>query len=407
MTAKPQAARTQGEHADLFQKCFQYTRAALARANGLYPYFIPITGSEGTEVRIDGKRLIMIGSNNYLGLTHDPRVLDAGEHAARQYGSGCTGSRFLNGTLDLHEKLEYDLARFVGHEAALVFSTGYQANLGTISCLVGKDDYVLLDKLDHASIVDGARMSGGHVLRFRHNDMDDLEVQLSKVAHDRGVLVAIDGMFSMEGDLARLPELVRVCKASRARIMVDEAHSLGVCGPTGVGAVEHFGVTSDVDVIMGTFSKSFASLGGFIAAQAPVIDFIKHHARSMIFSAAMPPYAIATVGKCLEIMKLEPERRERLWQIQRRMKSELTRLGFNTGHSETPVIPLIIGDSELTFRVWRALFDAGLFTNPVIAPAVPERQALLRTSYMATHTDAQLEEVLSIFETVGRRMGLI
>jgi 8-amino-7-oxononanoate synthase len=407
MSAKTQAARAKSEDVDLFQKCYQFTRAAQARAVGLYPYFIPISGSEGTEVRIDGKRLIMIGSNNYMGLTHDPRVLEAAERAARRYGTGCTGSRFLNGTLDLHEKLEAALARFVKREAALVFSTGYQANLGTISCLVGKEEHVLLDKLDHASIVDGARMSGGKVVRYRHNDMDDLTAQLLKIGADHPVLIAVDGMFSMEGDMCRLPELVKAAKPFRARIMVDEAHSLGVCGLTGAGVVEHFERIGQVDLVMGTFSKSFASIGGFIAGEAPVIDFIKHHARSMMFSASMPPYAVATVGKCLEIIQNEPERRERLWAIARRMKRELAALGFNTGHSETPVIPIIIGDSHLTFRVWRELFDAGVFTNPVIAPAVPERGALLRTSYMATHTDDQLDEVLSIFEVVGKRMGLI
>lgn len=407
-TARPVAGSgPTGDFPDVFRRAFAFTRASEARASGAYPYFIPIAGSEGTEVVIDGKKRIMIGSNNYLGLTHDPRVLEAAEKVARKYGSGCTGSRFLNGTLDLHLNLEHDLAGFLGKDSALVFSTGHHSNLGTISCIVGKDDAVIIDKLDHASIIDGCMMSGGKVLRYRHNDMADLERLLQKVEPARGRLIAVDGVFSMEGDIAPLPEIVKIARKYGARILCDDAHSLGVLGPLGNGTPPHFGLERQVDLVMGTFSKSFASIGGVIAGDAVVVDYIKHMARPMIFSAALPPYAVATVHACLNIIKSEPERRERLWQITRKMLAGFKSLGFDTCTSETPIIPIITGDVQKTFFFWKSLFDAGIFANAVVPPAVPENGCRIRTSYMATHTDEQLDFVLETFARIGKQVGLI
>ena len=393
---------------DVFEKCYRYTRADEAKAAGLYPYFIPIGGSEGTVVTIDGEQKIMLGSNNYLGLTHDPRVLEAAEKVTRQYGTGCTGSRFLNGTLDLHLKLERDLAELVRKEATLVFSTGFQVNLGAIATLVGRGDVVIIDKLDHASIVDGCHLAMGETLRFRHNDMADLERVLNKVA-DRNVgkLVVVDGIFSMEGDVAHLPEIVPLCKKHGARIMVDEAHSVGVMGPSGAGTAEHFGLSDDVDLLMGTFSKSFASIGGFLAGDAKVISYVQHNARALIFSAAMPPYAVATVQACLKILKAEPERRARLWKNAGFLKEGIRAMGYETGPCDSPVIPVIIGQNERTFMFWKALLEEGVFTNPVIAPAVPENSARIRTSVMATHTEELLARALDVFQRVGKRMGII
>jgi 8-amino-7-oxononanoate synthase len=395
-------------HIDLFQKCIEYSAAREARAAGYYPYFQPIAESADTEVEIRGQRLIMVGSNNYLGLTHDPRIIAAAEAASRKYGTGCTGSRFLNGTLDLHEKLEASLAAFTGKEAALVFSTGYQANLGCISALVGSGDYIVIDKLDHASILDGCRLSSGHCLRFRHKDMSDLERILSRFAgKGAGALVVVDGVFSMEGDIVDLPAVIEVARKYGARVLCDDAHSFGVLGKTGAGTAEHFGVQKELDLVMGTFSKSFASCGGFIAGDALVIDYMRHHARSLIFSASMPPYAVATVQAALEIILNEPERRERLWTIARRMIDGFTSMGYDVGEAETPIVPLVIGDRMKTFALWRALFDAGIFTNPVVSPAVPEASCRLRTSYIATHTDAQLDYVLEIAKKSGRALGII
>jgi 8-amino-7-oxononanoate synthase len=396
------------EAPDLFERCASFTRAKEAQAAGLYPYFVPIAGSEGTEVTVRGRKLIMLGSNNYLGLTHDPRVLDAAENAARQYGSGCTGSRFLNGNLDLHEKLEASLARLVGKPKALVFSTGFQVNLGVISSLIGREDVVIIDKLDHASIVDGALLAHGTTYRFRHNDIADLEKALRKALnHGGGVLVVVDGVFSMEGDLADLPAIEPIVRRYGARLMVDEAHSVGVMGATGAGVHEHFGLTDKVDILMGTFSKSFASIGGFAAGDEDVIDYVKHHARSLIFSASMPPYAVATVQKCVEILEQEPERRERLWENARRLKDGLHSKGFDTGTSCTPIIPIIVGEMERTFFFWKILFEAGVFTNPVIAPAVPEKSCRLRTSVMATHTAEQIDRAVEIIARVGKKVGVL
>jgi len=393
---------------DLFYKCFADTRAIELAEKGLYPFFIPIEGSEGTVVKIDGKQKIMLGSNNYLGLTHDPRVLRRAEEVARRYGTGCTGSRYLNGTLDLHEKLEKDLAALAGKERALVFSTGFQVNLSVISSLIGRNDTVIIDKLDHASIVDGCRLAAGETLRFRHNDMADLERVLKKAsARPGGRMIVVDGIFSMEGDVADLPGVVRLAKKYDARVMVDEAHSIGVMGKTGAGTAEHFGVQGDVDLLMGTFSKSLASIGGFVAGDETVVEFIKHNGRPMIFSAALPPYAVATVQACLDIMREEPERRARLWRNAEFLKQGIQALGFNTGPCDSPVIPVIIGQMLDTFAFWKELLKEGVFTNPVIPPAVPENTARLRTSVMATHTEELLSQALEIFGKVGKKVGVI
>lgn len=397
-----------GPRADLFDKCDLDTRADELAARGLYPFFIPIEGSEGTVVRIEGEKKIMLGSNNYLGLTHDPRVLARAEEVARRYGTGCTGSRFLNGTLDLHERLETDLAALVRKETALVFSTGFQVNLSVLSTLIGRNDTVIIDKLDHASIVDGCRLAAGETLRFRHNDMADLERVLKKASErPGGKMVVVDGIFSMEGDVCDLPNVVRLAKQFGAKVMVDEAHSIGVMGKTGAGVAEHFGLQADVDLVMGTFSKSFASIGGFVAGDRRVVDFIKHNGRPMIFSAALPPYAVATVQACLDILKAEPERREQLWRNADYLKHGIQRLGFDTGPCDSPVIPVIIGRMLDTFYFWKELLKAGVFTNPVIPPAVPENTARLRTSVMATHTEELLAEALEIFGQVGKKVGVI
>jgi len=391
---------------DLFDKCYNFTEAKVAIAAGYYPYFVPLTGNEGTEALFKGKRLIMCGSNNYLGLTVDPRVQQAAIEAIEKFGTSCTGSRFLNGNLEFHGQLERELADYVGKEAALVFSTGMQVNLGAISALIGRGDYIILDKEDHASIVDGAILSMGEIRRYAHNDMGELERLLSKLPTDKGKLVVVDGVFSMGGDLAPLPEIVALCKEYDARLMVDDAHGMGVTGG-GRGTSWQMGVTQDVDLIMSTFSKSFASLGGFIAGDEPVIHYIKHHARSLLFSASIPPSNAAAALAALKIMRDEPERVQRLNEIGDTMRAGYKRLGFNTGNSVTPIIPIIIGDRMRTMLIWHVLFDAGVFVNPVLTPAVPQGMDLLRTSYMATHTNDQLDKVLAIFEQVGKQVGLI
>jgi len=391
---------------DIFEKCSKFTAAKEAIAGGYYPYFIPLTENEGTEAVFRGHRLIMCGSNNYLGLTTHPAVRQAAVDAILRFGTSCTGSRFLNGTIELHEQLERELAGWVGKEAALVFSTGMQTNLGTISSVVSRDDVVVLDKQDHASIVDGAKLSWGKTLRYRHNDMADLERVLKQAGPDVGILVVVDGLFSMEGDIAPLPAIVPLCKKYGARLMVDDAHATGVLGG-GRGTAAHFNITKDVDLIMSTFSKSFASLGGFIAGDNEIVQYIKHHARSMIFSASIPPSNAAAALAALHVMQNEPERIQRLDEIATFMRKEYRGLGFDIGKSETPVIPIHIGDDFRTMTIWKELFDAGIFVNPVISPAVPEGSQLLRTSYMATHTDQQLSRVLETFAMIGKQVGLI
>ncbi len=391
---------------DIFEKCFNYTLAKQAIKEGYYPYFIPLTETEGTEVIYRGHRLIMCGSNNYLGLTTHPKVREAACQAVERYGTSCTGSRFLNGTLEMHEQLESELAEWVGKEAALVFSTGMQANLGAISALAGRGDYVILDKDDHASIVDGARLSYGDIQRFRHNDMEHFERVLQSLPEKAGKLVVVDGLFSMEGDLAPLPDMLPIIEKYGARLMVDDAHGMGVLGG-GRGTSAHYGLNGEVDLIMSTFSKSFASLGGFVAGKEEVIHYIKHYARSLIFSASIPPANAAAALAALQIMREEPDRIARVNAIGEKMRNSFHAMGFNTGHSVTPVIPIIIGDDQKTFLTWRLLFENGVFVNPVISPAVAQGHQLLRTSYMATHTDEQLDCVLEIFERVGHQVGLI
>jgi 8-amino-7-oxononanoate synthase len=392
---------------DLFAKCENYTEVKQAKELGYYPYFLPVSSSEDTQVIIDGKRALMLGSNNYLGLTTHPKVKEAAIRAIEKYGTSSCGSRFLNGTMDLHLELEDRLARFMRREAALVFSTGFQTNLGTISALIDKKDIVFADKWDHASIVDGGRLSYGRVKRFRHNDVGDLRHALEEAPAEPGKLIVVDGLFSMEGDIAPLREISEIAQEFGARLLVDDAHALGVMGAHGRGTAEHLGVEDRVDLIMGTFSKSFASLGGVIAGPASVISYIQHKARSMIFSASMPPAAVATVLAALEIIEKEPERRERLWRNTRKMMTGLKDMGYDTGASETPVIPLIIGDMFLALAMWRALLDNGIYVNSILPPAVPQGRALLRTSYMATHTEQQLDFALEVFQKVGMEHGVL
>jgi 8-amino-7-oxononanoate synthase len=391
---------------DIFAKVPEFTTAREVMASGLYPYFLPLEETEGTEVMVEGRRILMIGSNNYLGLTTHPKVRAAAIEGIERYGTSCTGSRFLNGTLRLHQELEARLAAFVGKQAALVFSTGMQVNLGVISSLVGPKDYVIIDKDNHASIVDGVRLSFGQMKRFRHGDLDHLERVLRQIPDEAGRLVVVDGVFSMFGDIAPLPGLVELCRRYGARLYVDDAHSLGVLG-NGRGTAAHFGLTDSVDLIMGTFSKSFASLGGFIAGDADVLHFIQHQARSFIFSASLPAPNVMAAMAALEIMETEPWHVEQLWDNGQKMLHGLKGLGSDTGRTQTPIIPVIIGGKEAMLLTWKLLFERGLYANPVLPPAVPEGMALLRTSYMATHTKEQLDRALDIMASVGRQLGLI
>ncbi|MDF1515521.1 MAG: pyridoxal phosphate-dependent aminotransferase family protein [Anaerolineae bacterium] len=391
---------------DLFMKCHEFTKADDVKEAGLYPYFIPLTNNEGTEAVIGDHHLIMIGSNNYLGLTVHPKVRKAAQDAIGTFGTSCTGSRFLNGTLELHLELERRLAQWVGKERALVYSTGYQVNLGVISTMVARGDFVITDKDDHASIVDGCRLCFGTMRRYPHNDMEALARVLQSIPDSAGKLVVVDGIFSMGGDIAPLPDIIKICKQYEARLMVDDAHSFGVLGG-GRGTAAEFDVVEDVDLIMGTFSKSFASLGGFIAGDDSVINYIQHTSRSLIFSASIPPANAAAAMASLEIIQQEPERVQRLVDIGKYMRGKYREMGFNIGASQTPIIPIIIGDDTKTLMFWKALFDAGVYTNPVLSPAVPEGLQLLRTSYMASHTDDQLKKVLITFERVGKQFDVI
>ncbi len=394
------------QHVALLDKCRNFTKAREVKAAGLYPYFKPISESEDTVVMIEGKKRIMLGSNNYLGLTHHPKVLEAAARALTRYGSGCTGSRFLNGTLDLHGQLEDAIAQFLGKESCLVFSTGYNANLGLISALVTRGEVVFLDKLDHASIVDGAKMSFGESERFNHGDLANLERKMERNA-GKGALIVVDGVYSMEGDIADLPGLLRVGRKYGAALAVDDAHALGVIGPNGDGTAAHWGVVDEVDVIAGTFSKSLASIGGFVAATEQIVDFIRHHARPLIFTASLPPANTAGVLAALQVLQDEPERRTQLWANTRRLQEGFRSLGFDIGPTETPIVPVLIGPMDKTFVMWRRLFDAGVFTNPVMPPAVPPSQCRLRTSVMATHTFEQIDFCLEQFATIGRELGVV
>lgn len=392
--------------ADLFDKFKDFTQAQEARAMGIYPFFRALEQSEGTTAIFEGHEVIMIGSNNYLGLTTHPKVRQAAIDAIAKHGTSCTGSRFLNGTLELHLELERRLARFMGSEAALTFPTGYQTNVGTITALVGKGDYVIVDKEDHASIVDGCLMCRGEMRRFSHSDISSLEVILSRIPEEAGKLVVVDGVYSMGGDIAPLPELVRIAKKFGARIMVDDAHSIGVLG-NGRGTAAHFGLQNEVDITMGTFSKSFASVGGFIAGNAQVMDYIQHHARSLIFSASLPAANAATVLACLDIIESDPSIIEQLWDNAEYMRAHLKALGYDTGRSNTPIIPILIRDDIRTVLAWRALVDGGVYTNPVVPPGVPANMSLLRTSYTATHRQEHLDKALGILAEVGRKLDLI
>lgn len=392
---------------NIFDKCYKFTRAEEVQEMGMYPYFTPIQEVMGNKVKVDGKEMIMVGSNNYLGLINHPRVMKAAQEAVDRYGVATCGSRFLNGTLDIHNELEERLAKFMKMEAALTFSTGFQTNQGIISTLISRGDAVITDRMVHASIIDACRLSYGGAHKFKHNDMADLERIISSLDNDIRKLIVVDGVFSMEGDLANLPEIVEIAKKNNAKVMVDDAHGIGVMGKNGRGTAEHFGVEDDVDLVMGTFSKSFASLGGFVAGEKKVISYIKHFARSLIFSASITPASVATVLATLDIIENEPERRERLWQITEKMKSGFQAMGYNTGPTETPIIPIIIGNDEMAFMLWRLLREAGIFTNPVIYPAVPKDQSLIRTSYSATHSDEELDTVLASFEKCGKQLGII
>ncbi len=389
-----------------FDKCYRYDVAERVRQTGMYSFFRVIESAQDPEVSIGGRRLIMLGSNNYLGLTNDARVKEAAIEAIRRYGSGCAGSRFLNGTLDLHVLLEERLAEFTRQDAAVTFATGFQVNLGAISCLVGKGDTVYLDKQDHACIIDGARLSFGEVRKFRHNDPSDLSRQMRQDG-GRGRFIVVDGVFSMEGDIAPLPEILAAARESAAGVMVDDAHGIGVLGPTGRGTCEHFGVEEEVDLIMGTFSKSLASVGGFIAGDATIIDYIKHKARTMIFSAAPPPASVAAALVTLNIIEGEPERRASLWQNTLFFREGLKSLGLDTGNSQTPVVPIVVGEDMVALEMVQRLHEAGVFVNCVLSPATPPGRALIRTSLMATHTREQLARALEAIEKVGRRVGLV
>jgi 8-amino-7-oxononanoate synthase len=392
---------------DLFDKCSKILEQTEGlKKQGNYFYFRKLESPQDSEVVIQGKRVIMAGSNNYLGLTNHPRVKEAAIHAIEKYGSGCAGSRFLNGTLEIHEILEEKLARFFHKEAALVFATGYQTNLGAISALIGRNDVAIIDKYDHASIIDGCRLSFGHVKKFRHNDMKDLEKVLEQ-SKEKGQLIIVDGVFSMEGDIADLPSIVKIAKAYGARIMVDDAHAVGVLGPGGRGTAEHFALEDDVDLIMGTYSKSLAAIGGFVAGSKETINFIKHIGRSMIFSASLPPALVASVSMSLDIIEEQPQLRTQLWKNTHKMLKGYKTIGFDTGSSETPIIPIIIKDNMKVYAMCKYLFENGVFVNPIVSPAVPPGRELLRTSYMATHTEEQLDKVLEAFQKVGKQLGVI
>lgn len=392
---------------DLFEKCYRFTRADEAMAMDMYPYFTPIEAVRGNHVIVNGREMIMVGSNNYLGLIDHPRVKQAAQAAIERYGVATCGSRFLNGTLDIHVELEERLARFMKKEAALTFSTGFQTNLGIIATIADKDDIIIVDRMVHASIIDACRLSYGNVYKYKHNDMADLERVLASLPTESGKLIIVDGVFSMEGDMANLPEIVPLAKKYGAKLMVDDAHGIGVLGQNGRGTAEHFGVEEEVDLVMGTFSKSFASLGGFVAGEKKVIQYIKHHARSLIFSASITPASVATALATLDVIENEPERRQRLWQITEKMRRGFQAVGFSTGESQTQIIPIIVGEDEVAFMFWKLLREEGIFTTPTIYPAVPRGRALIRTSYSATHQDEDLDRILATFKKCGQILNLI
>ena len=394
-------------HTSIFDKVIRYNVAETVRGLGLYPYFREIESGQDTEVIIQGKKVLMLGSNSYLGLTNDPRVKKAAIDAIEKYGTGCAGSRFLNGSLDIHTALEERLAAFVDKEAAIIFSTGFMANLGFIAAVVQRGDYILADRLDHASIIDGANLSFGRLKRFEHNDPSSLETVLKSIPLEAGKLIVIDGIFSMDGDIADLPRIVPLAEKYNTAVMVDDAHSLGVIGPKGEGTAAHFGLQDRIDAIMGTFSKSLATVGGFIAGNAKLIDFLRHTSRALMFSASLPPASVATVMKSLDIIEQEPERREALWENTKAMAEGLVDLKYDIGSSNTPVIPILIGGMKKTFRMCMRLQEEGVFVNPVVPPAVPQNSSLLRISLMATHTRQQIDMALSCLKKVGRELNVI
>ncbi len=404
LTPEPETA---SKPSGIFDKCIRFTLADEIKPLGWYPYFRVIEAGQDTEVMVEGRKMLMLGSNSYLELTTHPKVKERSMEAIRQYGTGCAGSRFLNGTLPIHLELEERLARLVGKEAALVYSTGFQTNTGVISCLVQRDEYVLSDKFNHACIVDGAQLSLGTMVRYEHNDMESLERKLSELPKAAGKLIVTDGVFSMEGDICPLPEIVRLAKKYNAQVMVDDAHGIGVLGPGGAGTAAHFGLTDSVDLIMGTFSKSLAAIGGFIASTERVINYLKHHSRPFIFSASAAPASVAAVLAALDVMQEEPERIERLRENGRFMKKGLDDLGFDTGKSETPIIPILVGEMEKCFRVWRWLHDEGVFVNPVVPPAVPPGRTMIRISVTAGHTREQLTWALNKLEQAGRKFEIL
>ena len=390
----------------LHDKIAQFKDAAIIKETGLYPYFRPIESGQDTEVMIDGKRVLMFGSNSYLGLTNHPKIKEASKRAIDKYGTGCAGSRFLNGTLDIHIELEDRLATYVGKEAAVLFSTGFQVNLGVLSCITGRNDYLILDEYDHASLIDGSRLSFSRVIKYAHNDMADLQRKLSILPEDSVKVIAVDGIFSMEGDIVKLPEIVALADQFGANIMVDDAHSLGVIGVKGAGTSSHFGLTDEVDLIMGTFSKSLASLGGFIASDAATIDYLKHRARALMFSASMPPASVASVIAALDIIESEPERIAKLWANTNYAMRLLVDEGFDLGPTESPILPIYVRDNDKTFMVTKHLQDAGIFVNPVVSPAVPSDSSLLRFSLMATHTFEQIEEAVDKISKAFKEVGV-
>ncbi|HTN38525.1 MAG TPA: aminotransferase class I/II-fold pyridoxal phosphate-dependent enzyme [Arachidicoccus sp.] len=390
----------------LKSKIAEFRDAAIIKEKGLYPYFRSIESGQDTVVYIEGKPVLMFGSNSYLGLTNHPKIKEAAMKAVEKYGSGCAGSRFLNGTLDIHIELERRLAQFVGKEDALLFSTGFQVNLGVLSCIGGRNDYLLLDEFNHASIIDGARLSFAKVLKYRHNDMEDLEQKLRILPEDSLKLLAVDGIFSMEGDIVNLPEIVKLADKYGVNIYVDDAHSLGVIGERGAGTASHFGLTNEVDLIMGTFSKSLASLGGFVASDADTIDYLKHRARSLLFSASMTPSAAASVMAALDIIETEPEHMERLWENTNYAQELLLEAGFDLGRTQSPILPIYIRNTDNTFLLTKKLLEQGVFVNPVVAPAVPSEESLIRFSLMATHTFAQIKEAVEKITAIAQEIGV-
>ena len=391
----------------LQKKMSRYDAPQKVKAAGVYPYFRVIESDQDTEVIINGKKVLMFGSNSYLGLTNHPKTKEAAIEATKKYGTGCAGSRFLNGTLDLHIELEKKLAEFVGKKEAIVYSTGFQVNMGVVPFLTGREDYLIYDELDHASIMTGKQLSFSKVMKFKHNDMDSLEKVLQKCDPDKVKLIVVDGVFSMEGDIINLPKLVELAKKYDASIYVDEAHSLGVLGREGRGVCDHFGLTDDVDVIMGTFSKSLASIGGFVAADESIINWLRHNSRSYIFSASATPAATASALAALEIMQEEPERIENLWKVTNLALEGFRSLGFEIGHTQTPIIPLFIRDNDKTFMFTKMLFDEGIFVNPVVSPAVPSNDTLIRFNLMATHTKEQVAIALDKMEKCAKKLGII